>query len=171
MKPVEGMPTEAAEQESATVDVAAGATHVAREPEPEVVDGDVLREVDAPPIIDVEESSADAPGVFRRRASWPSPSNAEGCRRRETGEGEEASQGSRAPEEGAERRRRLSLPSERQQRSVGTHPGADGSSRLCTLTPSRRTGRAAASVRSSSATARCAMSSASLVGGSSSGCA
>ena len=61
MKPVEGMPTEAAEQESATVDVAAGATHVAREPEPEVVDGDVLREVDAPPIIDVEESSADAP--------------------------------------------------------------------------------------------------------------
>ena len=64
MKPVEGMPTEAAEQESETVDVAASATDLAREPEPEVVDGDVLREVDAPPIIDVEESSADAPPAY-----------------------------------------------------------------------------------------------------------
>jgi len=64
MKPVEGMPTEAAEQESETVDVAASATDSAREPEPEVVDGDVLREVDAPPIIDVEESSADAPPAY-----------------------------------------------------------------------------------------------------------
>ena len=59
MKPVEGQPSEAAESE--TVDVSAGGAEApAATPESEVVDGDVLHEVDTPPIIDVDENGAEA---------------------------------------------------------------------------------------------------------------
>ena len=98
MKPVEGMPTEAADRSPRRSTSPPAPPNAAETPEPEVVDGDVLREVDAPPIIDVEESPrTQPPASSDERASWPSPSNAEGCRRREAGEGEEASQGSRVP--------------------------------------------------------------------------
>ncbi len=59
MKPLEGEPIEAAEPEPVGAEANQPEAPSVEARDPEIVDGDVLREVETPPIIDVDERAAD----------------------------------------------------------------------------------------------------------------